>query len=93
MRENVGGADRVARAVAGPALMLLGLTELDALEGDLLGIVAVVAGALIAETAITRVCPLNELAGFDTARRSLVIPKVAREWRAESAGALGATDY
>lgn len=93
MRENVGGADRVARAIVGPGLILLGLTELDALEGDLLGILAIVAGAIITETAITRVCPLNELAGIDTARRSMTIPPASREWRSQYAGSLGASEY
>lgn len=93
MRENVGGADRVARAVIGPALILLGLTELDALDGDLLGIITVVAGALIAETAITRVSPLNELAGVDTARRTMAIPPASRRLRSETANALSSSEY
>ena len=38
-------------------------------EGRLPGLLAMVAGALITETAITRVCPLNEAPGVDTARR------------------------
>lgn len=69
MRENVGGADRVGRAVVGPALMALGLTWLGATRGSAVGLLATVGGALLAETAITRVCPLNEVLGIDTARR------------------------
>lgn len=69
MKENVGGADRVARAVLGPTLLALGLTRLGGHRGAPLGLLAMIGGALIAETAITRVCPLNELVGVDTARR------------------------
>ena len=69
MRENVGGADRVARAVAGPALMALGFGRWGGNSGSALGLLAMLSGALIAETAITRVCPLNEALGVDSARR------------------------
>ena len=69
MRENVGGADRTMRVVAGPALMVLGYAAWGGSRGELLGLLAMLSGALITKTAITRVCPLNELAGVDTARR------------------------
>lgn len=67
MRENVGGWDRAARGVAGPALLALGYTRWGGSRGELGGLAAMLAGALVAETAITRVCPLNELLGVDTA--------------------------
>ncbi len=70
MRENVGGADRTMRAVVGPALLALGYTRLGGSRGAPAGLLAMLGGALIAETAITRVCPLNELVGVDTARRT-----------------------
>lgn len=69
MRENVGGADRAMRAVAGPALMALGYARWGGEEGRLPGLLAMLGGALVTETAITRVCPLNEALGVDTARR------------------------
>ncbi len=69
MRENVGGADRAFRAVAGPALIVFGLTKLGGSRGAPLGLLALVGGALLAETAVTRVCPVNEALGVDTARR------------------------
>ena len=69
MKENVGGADRAMRAVLGPALLALGYARWGGSEGALPGLLAMLGGALIAETAITRVCPLNEVAGVDTARR------------------------
>ena len=68
MKENVGGTDRALRSIAGPALLSLGLTRLGARSGRLAGLLAIVGGALITETAITRVCPLNEALGVDTAR-------------------------
>ncbi len=69
MRENVGGADRLMRAVASPALLALGYGRWGGRTGALPGLLAMLGGALITETAITRVCPLNEAAGIDTARR------------------------
>ena len=69
MRENVGGADRVARAVAGPALVLLGFAKWGGRRGEPVGLLLMLGGAILAETAITRVCPLNEVLGVDTARR------------------------
>lgn len=69
MRENVGGADRAFRAVAGPALIALGYTRWGGGEGRPLGLLMMLSGALLAETVITRVCPVNELLGVDTARR------------------------
>lgn len=69
MRENVGGADRAVRAVLGPALLGLGYARWGGGRGSPLGLLAMVGGALIAETAVTRVCPLNQLAGIDSARR------------------------
>ncbi|HEU0012697.1 MAG TPA: DUF2892 domain-containing protein [Longimicrobium sp.] len=67
MRENVGGADRTVRMVAGPALLALGFTRWGGGAGRLAGLLAMLGGALITETAITRVCPLNEALGVDTA--------------------------
>ena len=67
MRENVGGADRLMRAVAGPALLALGYGRWGGRDGTLPGLLVMLAGALITETAVTRVCPLNEALGVDTA--------------------------
>ena len=67
MRENVGGLDRRVRLVAGPALMAFGFTRLGGRDGTIPGLLALLGGALITETAITRVCPLNEVLGVDTA--------------------------
>lgn len=68
MRENVGGADRVMRAVVGPALIAAGYTRLGGSRGSVLGIATIVAGALVTETVITQVCPVSRLLGIDTHR-------------------------
>ncbi|WP_437682065.1 YgaP family membrane protein [Sorangium sp. So ce131] len=71
MQENVGTLDRTARLVAGPLLMGLGATALGGLRGRPGGLAALVAGALIVESAITRVCPVNRLLGVDTREKAL----------------------
>lgn len=64
MHENVGRLDRWIRAGVGAALVGTGVR---ALRGYPLGPVAfVVTGAVLIETAITRVCPMNALLGVDT---------------------------
>lgn len=67
MQENVGGADRALRLVAGPALIGLGYTLLEGRNGSTAGLLTMVAGVLTLESAITRVCPVNQLVGLDTA--------------------------
>jgi uncharacterized membrane protein len=64
MRENVGRVDRLIRAVVGPALTALGIAQLD--DRRLLGVAGVILGAMVAESAITRVCPLHAALGIDT---------------------------
>jgi hypothetical protein len=69
VRENVGGMDRAWRALVGPGLLALGYARWGGREGTLGGLLAMLSGVLITETAITRVCPLNEVLTIDTARR------------------------
>jgi hypothetical protein len=66
VKENVGTTDRLLRAALGPALMLAGYTRLGGRHGDPAGLAAIVAGVLVVESAITKVCPVNALAGIDT---------------------------
>lgn len=66
MKENVGRIDRIARFVIAPALAAFGYTRLGGDEGRLSGIAAIVAGAMIFESAVTRVCPVNALLHLDT---------------------------
>lgn len=66
MTPNVGGIDRIGRAVLGPALMLIGIGPAGARRGRWVGLAALVAGALMTETVITQVCPVNKALGIDT---------------------------
>jgi hypothetical protein len=68
MQENVGTTDRLLRSFAGPALLAYGIARLGGIRREPYGIAALVGGALILESAITRVCPLNALLGIDTRR-------------------------
>lgn len=71
MRENVGGMDRAWRALVGPGLLALGYGRWGGREGTLPGLLAMLGGVLITETALTRVCPMNEVLNVDTARLDL----------------------
>lgn len=66
MKENVGTGDRIFRSIAGPALMTIGYTRLGGRRGRSAGLAAIVAGVLLIESAITKVCPVNALLGIDT---------------------------
>lgn len=66
MKENVGKNDQLIRSIAGPALMGLGYFALGGNKGKLGGLAAIVVGTLLAESAITKVCPVNEFFGIDT---------------------------
>lgn len=64
MRENVGHADRIARTIIGPTLLLRGLGQL--VTGKWRGVLNIIAGSLVVESALTRVCPFNAALGIDT---------------------------
>jgi hypothetical protein len=66
MKENVGSWDRILRSVAGPGLLALGYFWMRGRQGRLPAVAAMVGGALITETALTQVCPLNRVLGVDT---------------------------
>jgi hypothetical protein len=66
MKENVGRIDQLGRLILGPALAVAGYTTLGGSCGRVRGLAALVAGALILESAVTRVCPLNGLLRLDT---------------------------
>lgn len=66
MKENVGSRDRKLRSIAAPALIGLGYALLGGNKGRLGGLAVIVMGSLIAESAVTKVCPLNALLGIDT---------------------------
>nr|MBP7322461.1 DUF2892 domain-containing protein [Deltaproteobacteria bacterium] len=66
MKENVGGIDQKLRSIAGPVLLALGYNWFGGKQGRFAGLAAMISGALLTETAITKTCPLNELLGIDT---------------------------
>lgn len=68
MKTNVGGKDRQVRSWLGPALMAASYL-LGGRRGKLGGLLGMVGGALVTESAITRTCPMNRLLGINTARR------------------------
>lgn len=72
MKENVGTKDRLARSIVGPALMALGYSRWGGHRGQLGGLTAIVSGALLIESAITRVCPINGALGIDTREQELI---------------------
>jgi hypothetical protein len=77
VKENVGSTDRVVRSLAGTLLILLGYTRLGARRGRLPGLFGIAGGAMLLESAVTRVCPLNALLGWD----SRTPHEIARDWR------------
>jgi hypothetical protein len=73
MEKNVGGYDRILRAVLGPVLIIVAA----AMFGGLLviatatlqatiAVVALLVGAVLTATAITQKCPLNRAFGINT---------------------------
>lgn len=69
MKENVGKKDRLIRSLVGPGLIVLGYFFLKGKKGNLGGLSSIVVGSLLAESAITKVCPVNEFFGIDTRQR------------------------
>ena len=72
MKENVGSGDRLIRSVTGPALMAMGYRRWGGDRGRVRGLMAIVAGTLLLESAVTRVCPVNALLGLDTRSAELM---------------------
>lgn len=66
MKENVGKLDRIVRSVMGPSLVVLGYSRLGGSKGHPVGLLSMIAGAGVIESAITRVCPLSRALGIDT---------------------------
>ena len=66
MKENVGKKDRIMRSLVGPVLMVMGYTTLEGCKGKASGLATMIFGALVIESAITRVCPLNAAFGINT---------------------------
>jgi hypothetical protein len=64
MRENVGRIDRIVRTVIGARLLAGGLWG--GLKGHRTAVFGVALGGFLLESALTRVCPVSTLFGFDT---------------------------
>lgn len=67
MHVNVGHNEQIARGIFGPALLIAGYEWLGGKVGKVGGILAMIGGAVVTGTAITRTCPMNALLGIDTA--------------------------
>ncbi|GAB6060800.1 YgaP family membrane protein [Desulfonatronum parangueonense] len=66
MKENVGSVDQAVRGVLGPILICKGYFRLGGSKGRPLGLLAMLAGVSLLESAMTRVCPLSKYLGIDT---------------------------
>jgi uncharacterized membrane protein len=64
VKENVGRTERIVRIVVGASVAAASLTQIR--RHPILALVGAVAGALVTETGVTRVCPLNTAFGIDT---------------------------
>jgi hypothetical protein len=78
MQENIGDIERWLRVAAGGALIFGGARALSARGAALAPALMLASGALVLETALTRVCPLNALLGVDT-RKSRSTPEQLSE--------------
>ncbi|SDB53614.1 Protein of unknown function [Desulfonatronum thiosulfatophilum] len=66
MKENVGSLDQAVRGVLGSVLLAKGFSRLGGSKGRSLGLLSMLAGVSLIESAITRVCPLSGYLGIDT---------------------------
>ena len=64
MQENVGTKDGWIRSAVGSSLVTLGLWR--SRRAPLQSLLAAGVGAILLESAVTRVCPVNALLGVDT---------------------------
>ncbi len=77
MKKNVGGVDRVARLVIGPALILAGIAgyaglftlAVGPLPQGLTAVIVFIAGTVLLVTGLVQRCPLNQLVGLNTHRQ------------------------
>lgn len=70
MKKNVGGIDRYGRIVIGLILTIAGIAAIAGyVDVDaILGVVALVIGAILLVTGTTQKCPINNVAGIDTTK-------------------------
>lgn len=79
MKENVGKKDRIIRTIIGTALLPLGYKKWGGENGNILGISVMMFGALLLESVITRVCPINNALGVNTKRERGPVKKLKRK--------------
>ncbi|XVH30680.1 DUF2892 domain-containing protein [Haloferacaceae archaeon DSL9] len=79
MEKNVGGVDRLIRAIFGPALIIVSVASFAGVLGIgvLPAVLALLVGLILSITAFTQRCPMNKMLGINTFRG-------ARTDRAES---------
>ena len=63
---NVGSADRLIRILVGAALVLLPLLGVVATASSTLGIIMMIAGAVLVVTGFVSFCPLYRIIGAST---------------------------
>lgn len=78
MKENVGKKDRLIRSIAAPALIGVGYSVLKGNKGHGAGLCVMMLGTLIAESALTKVCPANALLGIDTRKKKGPLEKIQK---------------
>lgn len=81
MKENVGRADQIVRSIVGPGLVALGYSRLGGDYGRPAGLLTMLAGWSLIESAVTRTCPVNALIGLDTREASLARADLADDVR------------
>lgn len=74
-KKNVGGVERILRGTVGPALFLVGIAALvgiltlaGGVLGTVIGVVLVLAGLRMTQTAFTQRCYMNALIGRNSCR-------------------------
>ncbi|MEF8806439.1 YgaP family membrane protein [Natronomonas sp.] len=68
METNIGSTDRIVRLVAGVILAGLGLANFAGVVelGYTVALIAIIVGAVLVGTAMTRMCLIYRIAGVDT---------------------------
>lgn len=69
MKSNESAADRAIRAIVGIIALALAFTMFGAMDGNVLGIVVAVVGAIALLTSICGFCPAYRLVGLSTCKK------------------------
>lgn len=82
MQENIGRVDQVIRGLVGATFLALGYKVFGAQRGKVGGLISMIAGALVTESALTRVSFFNRLFRIDS--RKLDRKVLPKKWLKES---------